>query len=210
MKAKILEDGSLASTGHKKKKKVKEPPGFLMSESVDQDVKDRVAIERKIETYAYQIRQEAQKLAKLTDEISSAYSKYAESDQRIDDKATLHNGLANMLKLIEVQTTTKLRIKKMQTSILQIISSTTDDDELPYAIQEIIREVNVNFLDSKLVRAYGEIAKVMKEDSELANTENNEIRFVKNGLTSELEEMDDIKACDTRHVKESEDEKADS
>lgn len=198
---KTLEDGSPASTGHKPK--AKKP--VKVEVEVSEETKRRIAIERKIEGYTYQIREEAKKLASLTEEISSAYSQYAESNSRIDDETTLHNGLANMLKLIEVQTTTKLRIKKMQTNVMQIIADTTGDEELPYAIQDIMREVNVNFLDSKLVRAYGEIAKIMKEDSDLAKVKDNEIRFVNNALTSELEEMETEIKREKNNIKEVED-----
>ena len=52
-----------------------------------------------------------------------------------------------------------------------------------------MRDVNVNFLDSKLVRAYGEIARIMKEDLELAKINNKEIKFTNGRLSSELEAM---------------------
>lgn len=189
----ILEDGSRASTGHKAKpasKPAKPEPTISIAPS--KEVSRQIKLDRKVESYAYKIRQEVRKLSTLTDEISTAYAAYAESNERIDSSPSIHNGLGNMMKLIEVQTTTKLRIKKMQTAIMQAIAQDTPDDELPYAMQDIMREVNVNFLDSKLVRAYGEIAKVMKEDLELAKTQGNEIKFVNNRLGSELEDMPTI------------------
>lgn len=192
----ILEDGSAASTGHAtKKSKTKEII------SVSSGLRNQIETDKKIEYYAYKIRQEAKKLSALTEEISSAYSQYAESNERIDSAQTIHNGLGNMMKLIEVQTTTKLRIKKMQTSIMQAVAMNTPDDELPYAIQDIMRDVNVNFLDSKLVRAYGEIARIMKEDLELAKINNKEIKFTNGRLTSELEAMP---SPDTIDIKEDE------
>lgn len=185
----ILEDGSAASTGHtpKRKSTLKKPANKIIN--VDESVSKQIALDRKVESYAYRIRQEVKKLSELTEEISSAYAMYAESNERIDSSPSIHNGLGNMMKLIEVQTTTKLRIKKMQTAIMQAIATETDDNELPYAIQDIMREVNVNFLDSKLVRAYGEIARIMKEDLELAKAHDNEIQFANSELTSELENM---------------------
>lgn len=181
----ILEDGSPASTGHKTLK----PKKII---NVDKKLEKQIELDRKVESYAYKIRQEAKKLFVLTEEISTAYSKYAESNERIDSSPTIHNGLGNMMKLIEVQTTTKLRIKKMQAAIMQAIATDTPDEELPYAIQDIMREVNINFLDSKLVRAYGEIARIMKEDLELAKVQGNEIQFVESNLSSELEAMPTI------------------
>lgn len=181
---KLLEDGSKASTGHKPKKL--KPKKII---NVDNTVSKQIELDRKVESYAFRIRQEVRKLSALTDEISAAYSAYAESNERIDSSPSLHNGLGNMMKLIEVQTTTKLRIKKMQTAIMQAIATETPDEELPYALQDIMREVNVNFLDSKLVRAYGEIARIMKEDLELAKVQNNEIQFANSALSSELEAM---------------------
>lgn len=186
----ILEDGSRASTGHKPKAASK--PVAAISLAPSKEVSRQIKLDRKVESYAYKIRQEVRKLSILTDEISTAYAAYAESNERIDSSPSIHNGLGNMMKLIEVQTTTKLRIKKMQTAIMQAIAQDTPDEELPYAMQDIMREVNVNFLDSKLVRAYGEIAKVMKEDLELAKTQGNEIKFVNNRLGSELEDMPTI------------------
>lgn len=188
----ILEDGSRASTGHKPKGKVPDKPVVAVSLAPSKEVSRQIKLDRKVESYAYKIRQEVRKLSTLTDEISTAYAAYAESNERIDSSPSIHNGLGNMMKLIEVQTTTKLRIKKMQTAIMQAIAQDTPDEELPYAMQDIMREVNVNFLDSKLVRAYGEIAKVMKEDLELAKTQGNEIKFVNNRLGSELEDMPTI------------------
>lgn len=182
---KLLEDGSKASTGHEPKKKLK-PKKII---NVDKTVSKQIELDRKVESYAFRIRQEVHKLSALTDEISAAYAAYAESNERIDSSPSLHNGLGNMMKLIEVQTTTKLRIKKMQTAIMQAIATETPDEELPYALQDIMREVNVNFLDSKLVRAYGEIARIMKEDLELAKVQNNEIQFANSALSSELEAM---------------------
>lgn len=188
---KLLEDGSKASTGHEPKKKLtKLKPKKILN--VDETVSKQIELDRKVESYAYRIRQEVRKLSALTDEISAAYSAYAESNERIDSSPSLHNGLGNMMKLIEVQTTTKLRIKKMQTAIMQAIATETPDEELPYALQDIMREVNVNFLDSKLVRAYGEIARIMKEDLELAKVQNNEIQFANSALSSELEAMPTI------------------
>ena len=197
----ILEDGSAASTGHAtKKSKTKEII------SVSSGLRNQIETDKKIEYYAYKIRQEAKKLSALTEEISSAYSQYAESNERIDSAQTIHNGLGNMMKLIEVQTTTKLRIKKMQTSIMQAVAMNTPDDELPYAIQDIMRDVNVNFLDSKLVRAYGEIARIMKEDLELAKINNKEIKFANGRLTSELEAMPSPDAIDIKAGNENENE----
>ena len=191
---KLLEDGSKASTGHEPKKKLAKPtkspklkPKKIIN--VDKTVSKQIELDRKVESYAFRIRQEVRKLSALTDEISAAYAAYAESNERIDSSPSLHNGLGNMMKLIEVQTTTKLRIKKMQTAIMQAIATETPDEELPYALQDIMREVNVNFLDSKLVRAYGEIARIMKEDLELAKVQNNEIQFANSALSSELEAM---------------------
>lgn len=186
---KLLEDGSKASTGHEPKKKKLKPKKII---NVDNTVNKQIELDRKVESYAYRIRQEVRKLSALTDEISNAYAAYAESNERIDSSPSLHNGLGNMMKLIEVQTTTKLRIKKMQTAIMQAIATGTPDEELPYALQDIMREVNVNFLDSKLVRAYGEIARIMKEDLELAKVQNNEIQFANSALSSELEAMPTI------------------
>lgn len=190
----VLDDGSPASTGHKPKKKLTKPAPPVTEPIIQ--VPDRlttqIETDRKVEAYSYQIRNEIRKLSALTEEISKAYSLYAESNERIDSSQTVHNGLANMMKLIEVQTTTKLRIKKMQTAIMQAIAATTNDDELPYAVQDIMREVNINFLDSKLVRAYGELARIMKEDLELAKHANNEIQFTPDGLASELESMPTI------------------
>ena len=197
----ILEDGSAASTGHAtKKNKTKEII------SVSSSLRNQIETDKKIEYYAYKIRQEAKKLSALTEEISSAYSQYAESNERIDSAQTIHNGLGNMMKLIEVQTTTKLRIKKMQTSIMQAVAMNTPDDELPYAIQDIMRDVNVNFLDSKLVRAYGEIARIMKEDLELAKINNKEIKFANGRLSSELEAMPTPDAIDIKEGNENENE----
>ena len=192
----ILEDGSKASTGHKStghKSTLKKPASRKTSPTkilnVDANLSKQIELDRKVESYAYRIRQEVKKLSALTDEISTAYSQYAESNERIDSSPSIHNGLGNMMKLIEVQTTTKLRIKKMQTAIMQAIAAETPDEELPYAIQDIMREVNINFLDSKLVRAYGEIARIMKEDLELAKVHGNEIQFSNGQLSSELEAM---------------------
>lgn len=186
MKRKVLEDGSPASTGHKPKLKKVSPKKII---NVDERLSKQIETDRKVESYAYRIRQEVRKLSALTDEISAAYSQYAESNEKIDSAPTLHNGLGNMMKLIEVQTTTKLRIKKMQTAIMQAIATETPDEELPYALQDIMREVNINFLDSKLVRAYGEIARIMKEDLELAKVQGKEIQFSNCQLSSELEAM---------------------
>ena len=196
----ILEDGSKASTGHvstehKLKKHIKQDIPKELKKSiinVDERLSRQIEMDRKVESYAYRIRQEVKKLSALTDEISAAYSQYAESNERIDSSPSIHNGLGNMMKLIEVQTTTKLRIKKMQTAIMQAIASETPDEELPYAIQDIMREVNINFLDSKLVRAYGEIARIMKEDLELAKIQGNEIQFKDCQLSSELEAMPSV------------------
>ena len=189
----ILEDGSLASTGHPSK--LKKPKKII---NVEESVARQIETDRKVESYAYRIRQEVRKLSALTDEISAAYSQYAESNERIDSAPTLHNGLGNMMKLIEVQTTTKLRIKKMQTAIMQAIAAETPDAELPYALQDIMREVNVNFLDSKLVRAYGEIARIMKEDLDLAKVHGNEIQFSNGELSSELEAMPTVDIGDNQ------------
>lgn len=188
----VLEDGSRASTGHKpvskglRKRKAAESARII---NVDDKLAKQIEMDRKVESFAYRIRQEVRKLSTLTDEISAAYAAYAESNERIDSSPTIHNGLGNMMKLIEVQTTTKLRIKKMQTAIMQAIAAETPDNELPYALQDIMREVNINFLDSKLVRAYGEIARIMKEDLELAKLHGNEIQFSNSQLSSELEAM---------------------
>lgn len=210
----ILEDGSKASTGHKpstghklkkkicKESKLKQPLKII---NVDKNLSRQIELDRKVESYAYKIRQEVRKLSALTEEISSAYSQYAESNERIDSSPSIHNGLGNMMKLIEVQTTTKLRIKKMQTAIMQAIATETPDSELPYAIQDIMREVNINFLDSKLVRAYGEIARIMKEDLELAKVNGNEIQFKNGQLSSELEMMPDVETTEIKtDIKEEE------
>ena len=203
---KLLEDGSKASTGHEPKKKLAKPakspklkPKKIIN--VDNTVSKQIELDRKVESYAFRIRQEVRKLSALTDEISAAYAAYAESNERIDSSPSLHNGLGNMMKLIEVQTTTKLRIK-MQTAIMQAIATETPDEELPYALQDIMREVNVNFLDSKLVRAYGEIARIMKEDLELAKVQNNEIQFANSALSSELEAMPtvDLSSSDANNL----------
>lgn len=193
-KAKLLEDGSLASTGHKPK--THSAPLSLNVDkliTVSESIRDRVELERECEKYAFRIRNETRKLAALTDEITKAYSMYAESNEKIDSSPSLHNGLGNMMKLIEVQTATKLRIKRIQTAILETIVEHTDNDELPYAVQDIIREINVNFLDSKLIRAYGDIAKIMKEDLEIAKVSSKEILFSNGDLTSELESLPTIK-----------------
>lgn len=206
---KLLEDGSKASTGHEPKKKAAKlksttPPKLKPKKiiNVDKTVSKQIELDRKVESYAFRIRQEVRKLSALTDEISAAYAAYAESNERIDSSPSLHNGLGNMMKLIEVQTTTKLRIKKMQTAIMQAIATETPDEELPYALQDIMREVNVNFLDSKLVRAYGEIARIMKEDLELAKVQNNEIQFANSALSSELEAMPtvDLSSSNTNNL----------
>lgn len=203
----ILEDGNLASTGHLKKKSSskKTIPSII---NVDEKLSKQIETDRKVESYAYRIRQEVRKLSILTDEISAAYSQYAESNERIDSSPSIHNGLGNMMKLIEVQTTTKLRIKKMQTAIMQAIAAETPDNELPYALQDIMLEVNINFLDSKLVRAYGEIARIMKEDLELAKVQGNEIQFAGGQLSSELEAMPtiDIEGSSQSHNVEDEEE----
>jgi len=203
---KLLEDGSKASTGHEPKKKAAKLKSTKLKPkkiiNVDKTVSKQIELDRKVESYAYRIRQEVRKLSALTDEISAAYAAYAESNERIDSSPSLHNGLGNMMKLIEVQTTTKLRIKKMQTAIMQAIATETPDEELPYALQDIMREVNVNFLDSKLVRAYGEIARIMKEDLELAKVQNNEIQFANSALSSELEAMPtvDLSSSNTNNL----------
>ena len=199
-KRKLLEDGSVASTGHKPKSEKQPSIKPMKIITVDDRLSKQINLDRKVESYAHQIRMEAKRLSKLTDEISEAYSAYAESNERIDSSPSIHNGLGNMMKLIEVQTTAKLRIKKMQAAIMQAIASETPDDELPYALQDIMREVNVNFLDSKLVRAYGEIARVMKEDLELAKANGNEIQFENGQLSSELEAMPalDVESCDKK------------
>ena len=174
----ILEDGSTASTGHApKKSKTKEII------SVSSGLRNQIETDKKIEYYAYKIRQEAKKLSALTEEISSAYSQYAESNERIDSAQTIHNGLGNMMKLIEVQTTTKLRIKKMQTSIMQAVAMNTPDDELPYAIQDIMRDVNVNFLDSKQIEHRGEIVyRVFLRNVENKNEEQLRLNTMYNNL----------------------------
>ena len=196
----ILEDGIRASTGHKST--LKKPQILTKSKiiNVDSKLSRQIEMDKKVESYAYRIRQEVRKLSSLTDEISSAYSQYAESNERRDSAPTLHNGLGNMMKLIEVQTTTKLRIKKRQTAIMQAIAAETPDEELPYALQDIMREVNINFLDSKLVRAYGEIDRIMKEDLELAKIQGNEIQFKNSQLSSELEAMSTIDLGDQASV----------
>lgn len=183
-KRRLNEDGSAMNEAPRIRRKKKD--------IIDGESNGIAAAERKIEGYCTQIRKETECLAKLTKEISAAYSMYAESEERADSEMSLHNGLANMLKLIEVQNAMKLRIKTMQVSILQIINNTTCDSELPFALADILREVNVSFLDSKLVRAYGEIAKVMKEDLDLAKADSKRINFTAGNLSSELEAMESI------------------
>ena len=174
-KAKRLDDGSVASTGH----------GPIIR--TDKDTMRRVQAVRKVEGYAYKIRKELENIAALTGKISVAYAAYAEADTRVDDATSIHNGLANMLKLIEVQTAAKLRVKVMQSYIMQAIADVTDDDALPFAVQDLLRDLNVSFLDSKLVRAYGELSRVLKEDSDFAEKMAVEIQFAAGELTAEFE-----------------------
>lgn len=137
-----------------------------------------ISVGRKTDGLAYQIRQEINKLNDIMDQIVTLYSMYVESDDLPDTEIAVHNGLANILKLIEVQNITKLRIKKMQITMTKMVSEASDDDALPYDIKDMVDSVNVGFLDSKLVRAYGEIAKVLKADIELTKERDTQIQFI--------------------------------
>lgn len=137
-----------------------------------------ISVRRKTDGLAYQIRQEINKLNDIMDQIVTLYSMYVESDDLPDTEIAVHNGLANILKLIEVQNITKLRIKKMQIAMTKMVSEASDDDALPYDIKDMVDSVNVGFLDSKLVRAYGEIAKVLKADIELTKERDTQIQFI--------------------------------
>ena len=137
-----------------------------------------ISVGRKTDGLAYQIRQEINKLNDIMDQIVTLYSMYVESDDLPDTEIAVHNGLANILKLIEVQNITKLRIKKMQIAMTKMVSEASDDDALPYDIKDMVDSVNVGFLDSKLVRAYGEIAKVLKADIELTKERDTQIQFI--------------------------------
>ena len=196
--AKVLEDGSQASTGHKKATKSQTgrtgqtgQTGWTEITRVDKETRQKIKLAKEVEARAYAIRKEVAKLSELTSQISEAYSAYAESNTKVDSEIGIHNGLGNMLKLIEIQTTTKLRIKKIQTDIMRCVAENTSDEELPYAIQDVIKDINVNFLDSKLVRAYGEISKVMKEDLDIAKQRDTGISFGSSELSSELEELEE-------------------
>lgn len=186
----INDDGSVMNESPKKRKrlKIEHKPNDI----IDGERNGLMSAERKIEGYCRAIREQTEYLAKVTNDISNAYSTYVECDDRIDSEIALHNGLANMLKLIEIQNAVKLRIKLMQINIMRVINSTCPDSDLPDALADIMREVNVSFLDSKLVRAYGEIAKVMKEDLDLSKADSKRINFAAGGLSSELEDMDSI------------------
>ena len=153
---------------------------------------DMMIAERKAEGLSIQIRNEINRLERVSNQISEAYSNYAESDNRIDDPEAIHLGLANMLKLIEYQNVVKLKVKRMQMLMMQILADSASGEELPYVIADIVKDINVGFLDSKLVRAYGEIAKVMKEDSVMAKDLANNIHFDSpKELTMDLEVGDD-------------------
>lgn len=188
----INDDGSVMNEQPRIKRKSKD--------IIDGERNGLMCAERKIEGYCRAIREETEYLAKVTNDISQAYSAYVECDDRIDSEITLHNGLANMLKLIEIQNAVKLRIKLMQINIMRVINCTSPDSDLPDALSDIMREVNVSFLDSKLVRAYGEIAKVMKEDLDLAKADSKRINFAAGGLSSELEDMESIDVLPTDGV----------
>lgn len=191
----INDDGSVMDESPKRRKR---PVIKRKSEDIIDGERDGLmSAERKIEGYCRTIREQTEHLAKITNDISQAYSAYVECDERIDSEIALHNGLANMLKLIEIQNAVKLRIKLMQVNIMRVINSTCPDSDLPDALSDIMREVNVSFLDSKLVRAYGEIAKVMKEDLDLAKADSKRINFAAGGLSSELEDMESIDVLPT-------------
>lgn len=155
---------------------------------------DMLVAQRKAEGLSIQIRNEIDRLEHVSNQISEAYSNYAESDNRIDDPESIHLGLANMLKLIEYQNVVKLKVKRMQMLMMKLLADSASSAELPYIIADIVKDINVGFLDSKLVRAYGEIAKVMKEDSVMAKDLANNMHFDSpKELTMDLEvDGDDV------------------
>lgn len=168
----------------------------VMSPDAEKEV--MLSARRKVEGLALQIRNEIDRLAELSDQISEAYSSYASSDNRYDTELSIHNGLGNMLKLIEVQNVVKLRIKRMQVMMLKVIADSSTNDDLPYAVADLVKDVNVGFLDSKLVRAYGEISKFMRDDMEVSRDMSNRVEFtVSKALTvddlgDELDELDEL------------------
>ena len=147
----------------------------VMSPDADKEV--ILSARRKVEGLSLQIRNEIDRLAELSDQISDAYSNYASSDNRYDTELSIHNGLGNMLKLIEVQNVVKLRIKRMQVMMLKVIADSSTSEDLPYAVSDLVKDVNVGFLDSKLVRAYGEISKFMRDDLETSRDMSNRVEF---------------------------------
>lgn len=161
--------------------------------SPDAEKEAILSARRKVEGLSLQIRNEIDRLAELSDQISDAYSNYASSDNRYDTELSIHNGLGNMLKLIEVQNVVKLRIKRMQVMMLKVISDSSTNEDLPYAVADLVKDVNVGFLDSKLVRAYGEISKFMREDMEVSRDMSNRVEFtVSKSLTIDDEVDDEV------------------
>ena len=162
--------------------------------SLSLDKLNELSVQRKAEGLSIQIRGEIDRLETLSNQISESYSNYAESDNRIDDPEAIHLGLAQMLKLSEYQNVVKLKVKRMQTLMMKLLADSASSEELPYVIADIIKDINVGFLDSKLVRAYGEIAKVMKEDSVIAKDLANNMQFISPPeLTMDLEiDVDDV------------------
>lgn len=174
--------------------------------SPDAEKEAILSARRKVEGLSLQIRNEIDRLAELSDQISDAYSDYASSDNRYDTELSIHNGLGNMLKLIEVQNVVKLRIKRMQVMMLKVISDSSTNEDLPYAVADLVKDVNVGFLDSKLVRAYGEISKFMRDDMEVSRDMSNRVEFtVSKALTiddeadDETDETDVVNDVDDEH-----------
>lgn len=174
--------------------------------SPDAEKEAILSARRKVEGLSLQIRNEIDRLAELSDQISDAYSDYASSDNRYDTELSIHNGLGNMLKLIEVQNVVKLRIKRMQVMMLKVISDSSTNEDLPYAVADLVKDVNVGFLDSKLVRAYGEISKFMRDDMEVSRDMSNRVEFtVSKALTiddeadDETDETDVVDDVDDEH-----------
>lgn len=165
----------------------------VMSPDAEKEV--ILSARRKVEGLALQIRNEIDRLADLSDQISEAYSTYASSDNRYDTELSIHNGLGNMLKLIEVQNVVKLRIKRMQVMMLKVIADSSTNDDLPYAVADLVKDVNVGFLDSKLVRAYGEISKFMREDIEVSRDMSNRVEFTVSKAL-DIEDIEDIDELD--------------
>lgn len=165
--------------------------------SPDAEKEAILSARRKVEGLSLQIRNEIDRLAELSDQISDAYSDYASSDNRYDTELSIHNGLGNMLKLIEVQNVVKLRIKRMQVMMLKVISDSSTNEDLPYAVADLVKDVNVGFLDSKLVRAYGEISKFMRDDMEVSRDMSNRVEFtVSKALTIDDEADDETDVVD--------------